>query len=196
MTKKVRTTSLGNPSEEGQINGRNLISEGNLDQVRDILFGAQLKEYDKRLEDLESLIKRELTHFQNEFQSRLDIVEDHFKNEIAALNSKLKKEQSEREADNDRATERQEEHKRTMQRKLADLDEQVDSLGRDLRELILKQCKNLSETAERSYESLKNELVVKAGMLHAAKTDRTALATMFSEMAIRLGAEDEEPADP
>ena len=195
MSKKVKSTPAGETGDSSQFTGKNLISEGNLDQVRDILFGAQLKEYDKRFTDLETLIKRELTHFQNEFQSRLGMVEDHFKNEIASLTGKVKKEQTERSADVDRMTERQDDHKRTMQRKLADLDEQVDTLARELRELILKQCQNLSETAEKSYESLKNDLMVKAQGLHAAKTDRTTLATMFSEMAIRLGAEDEEPAN-
>ncbi len=184
MVKKVKSSNRATSGGQAdELSGRSLISEGNLDQVREILFGAQLKEHDKRFADLENLIKTELDHFQNDFQSRLGMLEDYIRSEVQSISGKLKKEQTERIAD----TERHDHHKQATQQRLSDLEEQLDTSGREMREMILKQCKNITNTAEKNYETLKNALVEKANELHEAKTDRTALAAMFSEMAIRLG---------
>ncbi len=186
MVKKTTPSNRATGSgQTNEISGRSLISEGNLDQVREILFGAQLKEYDKRFADLEKLIKTELDHFQNDIQSRLGMLEDFVKSETQSLSGKLRKEQAERVAD----TERHDHNKQVTQHKLADLEGQLDTTSREMRELILKQGKNLTNMAEKNYETLKKALVEKSDQLHEAKTDRTALATMFSEMAIRLGLE-------
>ncbi len=176
-----------NSYEREKIAGKNLITEGNLDQVRDILFGAQLKELDKKSVDLETLIKTELQHTQNEFRSRLGILEDFIKSEVVSLTAKIKKEVLERSSDGERLTDRLDDHKRLSQSRLGELEELLDSTGRETRDMILEQSRNLTDAAEKNYETLKATLAEKANGLHENKTDRAALAQMFSDMAIRLG---------
>jgi len=183
---KGKTDKMDKVPQSDKISGRSLIPEGNLDQVRDILFGAQLKELDKKSSDLERLIKTELEHTQNEFRSRLGILEDFIKSEVSSLTSKIKKEASERNADVERLTDRQDDHKRQTQTRLSELEELLDNTGREIRKMILEQARNLTDAAEKNYETLKATLAEKANGLHENKTDRAALAQMFSDMAIRL----------
>ena len=188
----VKKAAQGKAESVAEISGKSLISDGNLDQVRDILFGAQLKDNESRFNDLEATIKTELEQAHKEFKSRLDILEDFVKGELASITGKLKKEQSERQQDTERLTERQDDHKRVSQNKLSSLEETLDETARELRKMILDQAKNLTDAAEKNYETLKNSLSTKAGQLNNSKTDRAALAQMFSEIAIRLGDDAQE----
>ncbi|MDJ0839310.1 MAG: hypothetical protein QNK37_22520 [Acidobacteriota bacterium] len=190
----AKKTAQSNAEGATEISGKSLISDGNLDQVRDILFGAQLKEYDKRFNDLEEMITTELEQAQKDFKSRLEILEEFVKGELSSVNSKIKKEQTERQQDTERLTERQDDHKRGSQNKISSLEETLDETARDLRKMILDQAKNLTDAAEKNYETLKNSLASKAAQLHNSKTDRAALAQMFSEIAVRLGDDHEEDA--
>ncbi len=82
-----------------------------------------------------------------------------------------------------------------LEQKIAQLDEQTARKGRDLRQQILDQSKNLNDEIRRKYEELSAMLEREAAELRNDKTDRSALAALFTEVALRLNNEFKIPGD-
>ncbi|MDR2945473.1 MAG: hypothetical protein LBV79_01825 [Candidatus Adiutrix sp.] len=69
-----------------------------MDQVREILFGAQLKDMEVRFKRQEERFLREIHEVKDSLKTRLDSLENFMKSEVASLLERLKSEQEEREA--------------------------------------------------------------------------------------------------
>ncbi len=181
--------SAGDEAAKSQLQGADLATGGSLDKVRDILFGSQAREYEKRFARLEERFAKEASDLRDEVRGRFDSLETYIKKEIESLSQKVKAEQDERkESVRDLARELKELTK-AFEKKTGQLDEQLDKSQRELREQILDQSKSLSEDIRRKHEDVSAELERKTEELRFDKTDRSALATMFTELAMRLNNE-------
>ena len=110
-----------------------------LDKVRDILFGVQMRDYDRRFARLEERLVKETADLKDEVKKRLDALDAYVKNETESLADRLKVEREEREqasADGSRALA---EAARTLEKKAGQLDEQLNKNQRELRQQILDQ---------------------------------------------------------
>src|SRR5262249_50968813 len=63
-----------------------------LDKVRDILFGAQARDTDRRFTRLEDVIARETAELKDDVRRRLGALEEYVKQEFESLAERLKKE--------------------------------------------------------------------------------------------------------
>jgi gas vesicle protein len=66
--------------------------------VRELLFGAQLKDMEMRFRRQEERLLREIGEVKESLRSRLDSLENFMKSEVASLLARLKEERDEREA--------------------------------------------------------------------------------------------------
>ena len=80
-----------------------------------------------------------------------------------------------------------------MEKKLSQLEEQLDSAQADLRAKILEQSKSLGNQIQKSQDELEAALEREAESLRNDKTDRAQLADLLTEMALRLKDELELP---
>ena len=162
---------------------------GSLDKVRDILFGAQSREYEKRIMRLEERIIRESSDLRGEIKMRFDSLETYIKGEIESLTDRWKTEQGERTDSVKDLSRGLSDLTATVEKKTIQLDEKVTKTQRELRDQILDQSKNLSSDMRQKYEELSAALDREARELRNDKTDRSALAGMFTELAMRLNNE-------
>ncbi|MBU7586697.1 MAG: hypothetical protein KAF91_28195 [Nostoc sp. TH1S01] len=168
----------------------NGIGETNsLDKVRDILFGSQIREIDKRFARLEERLISELVNVRDETRKRLDALESYIKQEVDSLTEQLKKEQLERDAVMRSHSEEQKNINLSLENKIAQIDEQATSRQRELRDQILNQSKNLQDDLQKKYEEILAVLNRETQELQKDKTDRSKLAALFTELAIRLNAD-------
>ena len=72
-------------------------SEAPMEQVREILFGAQLKDMEARFQRQEDRFVREIADTRESLKKRIDSLENFMKSEVSSLLSRLKEEQIERE---------------------------------------------------------------------------------------------------
>jgi hypothetical protein len=170
--------------------GINIIgSGGSVDKIRDILFGAQIREYEKRFGRLEEQLLKEAAVLRDEARKRFDLLEAYFKTEFESLGDQLKAEQHERtEAVKDLSRELRE-AAQALEKRLAQLDGQGAKNDRERRQQLLEQSKNLSEEIRQKYLELSATLERKVEELRTDKTDRSALASLFMEVALRLNNE-------
>jgi len=76
--------------------GQGAAGVSNLDKVRDILFGTQMRDYDRRFARLEERLIKEAAEAREDTRRRFDSLETFIKQEIAALNDRLKSENHQR----------------------------------------------------------------------------------------------------
>ncbi|QLE54582.1 hypothetical protein [Nostoc sp. TCL26-01] len=183
--------------ENGSINSainlqqtHNSISEiNNLDKIRDILFGNQMRELEKRFTRLEERMVKEFSHVRDEAKQRLDAVEIYVTKEIEALGELLKNEQIERESELKVITEEYKFINTSLEKKLVHFAEQTINNQRNLREQILNQSKNLQDEIRQKYEEINSLIEKETQEIRHDKTDRANLASLFTELAFRLNKE-------
>jgi hypothetical protein len=159
---------------------------GSLDKIRDILFGTQARDYDRRLVLLEDRLAKEMAESRDEMRRRLDSLETYFRSEIDALNHRHRTAQEQREEMGGDLGRQLADLGRQLEKRISQLDEHSSQTHRELRQQILDQSKGLNEEIQRRSSDLASALAREAQGLRSEKTDRTALASFFSEMAKRL----------
>jgi exonuclease VII large subunit len=171
-----------NPPDSGVA----LSEAGNIDKIRDILFGVQMRDYEKRFARLEERLLKESQDLRDETRKRFDALENFVKNEFEAMTMRLQSEQRTRDDSVQAVTRELQNTGQTLERKLAQFDEQTTRTQRDLRQQLLDQSKNLSDEIRQKYEELSAMLEREVAELGDVKTDRASLASLFTEVALRL----------
>jgi methyl-accepting chemotaxis protein len=168
---------------------------GNLDKVRDILFGAQMRDYDRRFTRLEERLLKEVSDARDDARRRFDQIENFFKQELAAMGERLRSESSQRAQATEDITRELRDTSKAINQKLSQMDEQASQTNREIRQQLLDQSKNLSDEIRQKYEELAAALTREARELRSDKADRAALSNLFTELAMRLNNEFKLPGE-
>ncbi|MBW4685968.1 MAG: hypothetical protein KME40_12930 [Komarekiella atlantica HA4396-MV6] len=167
-------------------NNSNVPAINSLDKVRDILVGNQMREVEKKFTRLEERLIKESANVRDEAKKRLDALENYIKKEVESLTEQLKIEQLERDAIVRTLAEEHKNITSSLEKKVTQFNEQTTNSQRDLREQILNQSKNLQDEIRQKYEEILVLLEQETKELRRDQTDRSHLAALFSELAIRL----------
>jgi len=158
----------------------------NLDKVRDILFGGQMREVERRFARLEDRLLKETSDLKDDLRRRLDAVEAYAKHETESLATQLKAEHEDRAESESRISRDMSEAGRATERRITSLDEQLSKSQRELRAQMLEQHQRLSDDIRHKMEDVLATLARETGELRTDKADRTAIASLLTEMALRL----------
>ena len=179
MASPAKSHSNSNPEVEGH--------EGaNVDKIRDILFGSQMRDYDKRFGRLEDRLIKDAESLRDEMKKRFETLEAFVQKELESLGVRLKTEKAERaEAAKELGVTHRDAAK-AFDKRLGSLDDQLTGDTAELRARILEQSKALtSEIAEKSRE-VKKLLDQEVEALRTDKADREGLGDLFTEFGLRL----------
>jgi hypothetical protein len=163
-----------------------VLGTGNLEQVREILFGAQSRGVDKRLARLEEDLPRRLAEIRDELKRGLGALEAYARGEIDALNERLAVDARERAKAHEELRAKLDETAKAVRKEHADLADRSAAAQRELRQQLLDQAKRIDEDLQRRTEELAAALVRAVDELRAEKADRKALAGILHEVAMRL----------
>jgi hypothetical protein len=165
-----------------------------LDQVRDILFGGQMRAVESRLERLESKIMREVDNVRDEASGRMDGIEAQMLKEAAAFKEKLQTERSKRAEDIKALATELKSASKDLDKRLGNLDNIMSKADAELRDQILQNATAATAQLKQRTDDVRDELDRHATELRSEKIDTAALVALFSDMALRLT--DELPGDP
>jgi hypothetical protein len=158
----------------------------NVDRIRDIIFGSQMRDYDSRFQRLEERLAFEGAAMRGDLQKRLDALEAFMKGEVESMTNRLRAENSERGQALGKLANDLAETARGLDLKINNLDQQSAKDIRDLREQLLDQSKKLSDDIREKHEQVKAGLEHEAQQIRGAMTGRETLADMLSELSLRL----------
>lgn len=159
---------------------------GNVDRIRNILFGSQMRDYDGRFQKLEERLAREAGELRGDLQRQLQALEAFMKGEVESMTNRVKTEQSERVQAIQQLAHEMGETVKGLELKISNLDSQAAKDIRDLRGQLLEQSKTLGEEMKEKHDQMKGRLEHEAGQIRDAMTGREALAEMLTEVAMRL----------
>jgi len=160
--------------------------EEGIDKVRDILFGAQVRQYEQRFKHLEDLIQKEIANLRSETTKSADTLETYVKKELETLSEQVKNEQTERSESVEELSGKIDGTVKNLEKKTGQLSEKVLASQRDLQEQILQQSKSLMEEIRSQNRQISSNLDQSMDELRTDKMDRLAFANLLMEVAMRL----------
>jgi hypothetical protein len=172
-----------------QRNNGGIDESGNVDRIRHILFGSQMRDYDGRFKRLEDRLAKESAELRGDLQKRLDDLEGFIRGEVESLANRQRTETSERSQAFERMGRELAEAARNLESRIGQLDERTANDLRDLRQRLLDQSKALSAEIKDKHAQVQSSLDGEARQIRDAMTGRESLAEMFSEVALRLKGE-------
>jgi DNA repair exonuclease SbcCD ATPase subunit len=162
---------------------------GNIDKIRDILFGSNMRDYDARFSRLEESLMKEAAELRESTRRRFEALETYVRKEIDALQSRLKSERDERSEASSQHSRELKEASDALSKKIRDLDDHGASVASDIRQEILNSSRNLMDELRARHDEISALLERRFHELHHTKTDRAALAALLTEVAMRLNDE-------
>ena len=188
-TRADAVSTIIDPQSTGMA-GRAAEADGaSLDKVRDLLFGVHMRDYDRKFARLEERLAKETAELRDEVKKRMAAIEQLIRQEVESLSDRLKTEQEERSASAKDLSRELRETTQTFDRRATQLDDQINRGLREVRHQLHEQQQQLTDEMRAQADALIARLTHEATELRTDKADRTALAALFTEMAMRLNDE-------
>jgi hypothetical protein len=172
-----------------QLSPGDLGAGGNLEKVRDLLFGAQMRDMENHFARLEERLQKDLVELKDETRGRFESLEVFLRKEIESLTDQLKTEQDVRQQAVQTLTQELTETVKAFNQRTNQAEEHIVKAQRELRQHILDQSRSLRDEFWDRYRELSEATEHNVQELRAEKTDRATLAVLLTELAMRLGNE-------
>ena len=171
-----------------------LPESGNLEKVRDILFGQQSREIERRLTHSEERLRGALEGVEREGVERITALEGFVKQELQALKERLTGESSDRLELAERTARQAESDRADAERKLKAHSEASQASLAELREALLEQGKRFGAELKSLRENTQAALEREVTALKRDKLDRQTLARSLADLALLIGRDGEDLA--
>jgi Skp family chaperone for outer membrane proteins len=160
-----------------------------IEKIRGILFGPQMRDYERRFTRLEDRLRQETADLRDEQKKRFDTLEAYVRSEVDSISERLATEHAERDSSMKGLSAELKELGRSLQEKARQLEEQAAKSQREQRQHVLEESKSLAEEIRRRHQDVSVLLEREIEQLRVHKADRDALASLFTEVAMRLSHE-------
>ncbi len=172
--------------EELATSADELTEDGNIDKIRDILFGVHVRDFEKRFAELDEKFSSELGDLRNDLQKKLDKLESILMKETATLKGRIDDEPFLRDDAIKNATAEIRKSGEGMEKEVTSFIEKYSESENELRAQILQQSIMLMDSIQKKEGEIMSTLEQQAKGLRDETADRAALADLFKEMANRL----------
>ncbi len=161
----------------------------NVEKIRDILFGSNIREYDRRFSQMEAKIAGEGAEIREDVRKRLVSLEAYLKQELGSLTERLSAERTDRAEADEKSARDMSDMAKSADRRHRALEDQSGRVQQELNQQILEKSQELSDEIRLKIGEI-NEIFERRGQeLRDEKVDRTALASLLSELSMRLTGE-------
>lgn len=161
-------------------------ASGNLDKIRDILFGAQAREQDRRFAQLEQHLIREATDLRTDLKRRFESLELYIKKEVEGLTNRLTKEQDVRGESVTKLTQDLTQLAAILEEKARQLEQQANHAQSHVLHQLTARTSELADDVRARHAETTAALEQAVRDLRGEKADRAALAAILMEASQRL----------
>ena len=184
-----KSSAESSPGSQPQEIAREQTGAQSVDKIREIIFGNQMQDYEKRFARLEDGLEKKLLELSDATRKRLDSIEAFIKKEIEALSDRLKNEQSERDAATKKISKELKDSTQLLSKGIGQLEEKLSKDTRELRQQILDASKELSNDIANKQAEAAQALKRAYNELNEDKVARTTLSELLMELAVRTSNE-------
>ncbi len=188
-----------------EINGGAVISGTEavgVDKIRDLLFGNQMQDYDRRFAKLEERFLQRFKDVESETARTLSAFESNAKKHVDSLAGQFRDEKDQR-ADADKELERTlRDQNQAIEKRVRAISDQLSQLERDISDRFTQELQAVRDEIKRKSEDMRLIVEKMFAEVNNVKTDRNLLAGLFMEVAKCLsqdankGAGKSNSADP
>lgn len=159
---------------------------GNIDKIRDILFGTHMRDYEKKFKRFEEGLNMARLQLRDELLQRIKSLEDMLISETESLIEKNKVERQERYDGQQELARELSALKNEMNTRITQLDEQISKEIKQFRQQMHNRLQELTVQVRQQGDGLSSLIKQEVTQLREDKVSRNDLATFFTEFAMRL----------
>ena len=159
----------------------------NISKIRDILFGNNMSEYEKRFEQLEDKLAHSIAEGKAETDKRISTLENYLKQEIRQLNDKLNEEEESRIKSDKKIITDLESLEESLKKFKQSTSENFSEVNQQI--MDLSNTTNDQLTALR--KALQDRLESASNQLQTNKVERSSLAMMLTDLAYKIAGEND-----
>jgi hypothetical protein len=168
--------------------------EGSLETIKEILIGEHSRTVQKKINQLEERILREMSVTEGKSSTRTELLEGFVRKELEVIREELTREHDERSKAFERAMAELKSASGAFEQRMNQASHSASTSLRELREQILRQFTALSEDFSRRQNALADELERAFAVLDMRKPDRNLVAKLMTSMAAALQEENATPS--
>lgn len=195
LSYKVSSSSIRQSTSAAHSEVEGKLEEGNLEKVRDILFGAQSREFEHRFAALESQLREESATLRADLSNSVDELKQFLNGEVQRVAEQFQKEQSARTADVKDVRSVIEQLGKTLEERLSGLDSKATQQFSTIEVNLTQQKQEISDSYSEQIAQLQAQVDQGFQELKADKTDRAVLSEMLMDLAVRLKASEHHTQD-
>jgi chromosome segregation ATPase len=160
-----------------------------VDKIRELLFGNQMQDYDRRFSTLAESFQQKLRDIESESARSQGSLEANLKKQLESIAGQVREEKDLR-ADADKELDRnQREYAQACEKRIGQLSDQAARLEREMSDRVSHEVEGLRAEIKRRNDDARATLDRMFTELRDVKTDRTLLAGLFVEVARCLNQE-------
>ena len=157
-----------------------------IEQVRDLLFGGQMRMVDARIQSLDERLAHETSSMRADFERQVTELDSAIKKELARHAERLIAERTKRVDDLKALSAELRDSLRSLEKRHTNLEEAAGMADADLRDHLLKQGATFTNDLARTSDKLSTELDRITSQLQADKLDASSLVAGLTELAGRI----------
>jgi uncharacterized protein YukE len=170
-------------------------SERNVDQIRDILFGGQMRDYERRFQEMGQRLEAEMGRLRESQDKRMAQIDKRVDEQFEKLSRQLRQEIADRNEAVDDLESRLQQSARTarteINKAMDGLSGELGAVDERLREALAELGAALDERASEAAASLSRT----STELRAEKLGREDLSALLTELALRLKGDFDLPSN-
>jgi DNA repair exonuclease SbcCD ATPase subunit len=164
-------------------------SAENVERIREILFGPQIREFGQRLSRIEERLSKETDELKAEVRRRLDSLEAYTRQEVSDLGERLRTERSERTESGTRLSQALADSMKSLERRLTESDERMANALRELRQATFDRIKSVLDDLAEQIGKLEASQNRHLEEVRDRSIDRFEFAGLLTELALRVRGE-------
>jgi hypothetical protein len=160
-----------------------------VDKIRELLFGNQMQDYDRRFSLLAEGFNQKLRDGESEIARSLSSLETNLKKQLDSIAGQVREEKDLRTDADKELGHKVLESSQALEKRIGQLSDQVARLEREMSDRVSHEVQGLRDEIKRRNEDTRTNLDRMFAELRDVKTDRTLLAGLFVEVARCLNQE-------
>jgi hypothetical protein len=160
-----------------------------VDKIRDLLFGNQMQDYDRRFSMLSESFHQKLRDGESESARSLSSLETNLKKQLDSVAGQVREEKDLRTDADKELGHKLLESSQALEKRIGQLSDQLARLEREMSDRVSHDVQGLRDEIKRRSDDTRTTLERMFAELRDVKTDRTLLAGLFVEVARCLNQE-------
>ena len=157
-----------------------------IEQVRDLLFGGQMRMVDARIQSLDERLAHEASAMRTDFERQISDLDGSMKKELARHAERLVAERNKRVEDLKTLNAELRESLKMLEKRHQTLEEAAGLADAELRDHLVKQAASFSNDLTRTSERISSELDRITTALQNEKLDSAAIVAGLTDLAGKL----------